>query len=142
MSVGFRRDGESKQNGLGEGIFDRLALGCVGARGTEGFVRLHQQHLGPNAMELDQASVALLSAIQAEVVRAEAGGESGGVKKFGVEARNLQPERAGALLPVKREIAVEFLHAGGALLDGRDAPGGLYCAARGSSTLGVENSGL
>ena len=69
------------------------------------------------------------------IVGAESGGEARGVEKVGIEARNLEENAAGALVPIEREIAVDFSHSGGAFIDGRNARGSL----RGSTTaLGVE----
>ena len=81
-------------------------------------VGLDQQHLGSDALERDEPPVAFLAAVEADVVGAESGGQAGGVEEWTVEARDLEPEIAGALVPVEREVAVQLLHAGGALFDG------------------------
>ena len=83
-------------------------------RRAERLVALHHQDARSDALERDDLAAALLSAIEADVVGAEAGGEAGGVQELGVEARDLEVERAGALVPVEGEVAVDFLHAGGA----------------------------
>src|SRR5438132_290405 len=57
--------------------------------------------------------------IGADVVRAEAGRQAGREQELGVEARDLEKHRTGALVPVERKIAVELLHAGGARVDRR-----------------------
>ena len=62
---------------------------------------------------------AALAAIEADVVRPEAGGEARREQELGVEARDLEKQRAGALVPVQREVAVELLHAADAVLHRR-----------------------
>jgi hypothetical protein len=74
-------------------------LGRIRAEVTEGLIRLHQQHLGTDALERDQAPAALLAAIKADVVGTEAGGEAGGVEEIGIEALNLEPRVPSALFP-------------------------------------------
>ena len=53
--------------------------------------------------------VAELAAIEADVVRAEAGGERRDVEQLGVEPRNLEPEVARPRVPVEGEEAVDLL---------------------------------
>ena len=75
-------------------------------------------------------AAAALAAVEADVVRAEAGREAGVQQELGVEARDLEEQRSGALVPVEREVAVDLLHAGRAVVDRRDrTAGGLSAAA-------------
>src|SRR3990172_7334961 len=57
------------------------------------------------------------TAVEADVVGAHAGLQAGGVEDVGVEAVDLEEQRAGRLVPVEREEALELLHAGRLLLD-------------------------
>ena len=93
---------------------------------------------GPTRWKETSVRAAFLPAVEADVVRAEAGGEAGGIEEFGVEARDLQPQVAGAFVPIEREIAVDFLHAGGAFLDARYGSGGGCRATAPGALLGGE----
>src|ERR1019366_2972450 len=97
--------------------FHRAALGRVGARRSEGFVALHQHHLRSDALEGNDARTAFLAAVEADVVRAQSCGEAGGIEELAVEARDLQPKAAGTLVPIERKVAVNLLHAAGALFN-------------------------
>ena len=114
---------EAPEHRPGKGVLNRAALGGVGARGTERLVGLDQQHLGPDALERHDFSGALLAAIEADVVRPQAGGQTGGVQEIHVEARDLEPQAAGSLVPIKREVAIQLQHAAGAFVNGRRASG-------------------
>src|ERR1019366_10375649 len=108
--------------------FHRAALGRVGARRSEGFVALHQHHLRSDTLEGNDAGTAFLAAVEADVVRSQSGGEPGSIEELVVEARDLQPQAAGTLVPIERKVAVDLLHAAGALFDARQRPGWLRAA--------------
>ena len=121
-AVALTGDGEAPDHRLGERVFDRLALERVRAAGAERHVRLHHQHARADALERDDARAAAAAAIQADVVRAEAGGQAGVHQDVGIELRDLDEQRSGALVPVEREEAVDLLHARGARVDRLDRP--------------------
>ncbi len=99
------RDGEAPQHGLRKRLLHRELLGGVGGRAAKLLVRLHQQHLGADALEAHDAAVCDLSAVQAEIVRARAERQRVGVEKIDVEVRNLKVELAGGGVPVERKEA-------------------------------------
>ena len=132
-AIALGGDGEAPQHGLGEGIFYRAAFGGIGAGGPEVLVALHHQDTRSHALEGDDLAPAFLSAIEADIIGAQSRRETRRVQHRGIEAGDLQPQIARALLPIDREKAIELRHAGGALLDGRDARGRL----RGASTAGL-----
>src|SRR5262249_50424852 len=82
-------------------------------------------------MEADDATAAFLAAIEADVVRAEAGREPRREQEVLLERRDLEPQRAGAIVPVEGEEAIDLLQARRAFLDGWRAAGrrGLTAAA-------------
>ena len=80
-SIGLRRHSEAPQNGLRERVFDRLALRGVGAGRAEVLVALHHHHARSDALEADDLALALLSAVQADIVGAQSGGEPGGIEE-------------------------------------------------------------
>src|SRR6478672_11324965 len=68
-------------------------------------------------MKADDAAATARAAIEADVIAAEAGRQSGREQELVVEPRDLEKHRAGALVPVQGEVAVHLLHAGRARLD-------------------------
>jgi hypothetical protein len=116
VAVALGPHGESPKHRLGERILHRTPLGGIGAGRAERLVALHQQHLRADALERDDLAAILQPAVEADIVRPQSGGEAGGQQEIGVEARNLQPQIAGALVPIQREVAVQLAHAGGAAL--------------------------
>ena len=130
MAIAFRGHCEAPQDGLREGVRYRCALRRIAAGGAERFVALHQEHARSHAMEGDDPALSLLPAVQPDIVGAEARGKTGGVQELGIEARNLQVEIAGALVPIKREVAVQLLHAGGAFFNRGNSCGRLLRGRR------------
>ncbi len=110
-------DREAPQHRLGERIFHRLALERVGAARAERHVRLGHQHAWTDALERHDPRAAAAAAIQADVVGAEPGRQAGVQQDLGIELRNLEEHRSGALFPVQREEALDLLHARSAGLD-------------------------
>src|SRR5262249_21694700 len=102
-----------------ERVLDRLAFERVGAARAERLVRLYEQHARADTLEKDEAPAAAGTAIEADVVRSQAGRESRREQELGVHLRDLEEHRSGPLVPVQREVAVNFPHAGGAILDRR-----------------------
>src|SRR5205823_12623152 len=92
-------------------------------------VRLHHENLRPDALEADDAPAAFLSAVEADVVRPQTGGQAGRKQEVGVEAWDLDQQAAGPLVPVEREEAVQFLETVRALVDRRGARGRALSAA-------------
>src|SRR5262249_1422480 len=86
-------------------------------RRSERLVALRQQDLRSDPLEADDASLASLAAIEADVVRAESRGKSGGQQELRIDAWNLQEHRSGAVVPVERKTAVDLLHARRPVLD-------------------------
>src|SRR5205823_6862525 len=91
----------------------------IRAAGAEGVVGLHHHHARADALEFDDAALARLAAIETDIIRPEPGREPGGVEQLGVEPVDLHPQRAAALVPVERQVAVDLLEAGRAGFDGR-----------------------
>src|SRR5262249_9461144 len=118
VPVAFGSNGESPENGLGKGVLDRSALQGVRAARPEGVIRLNQQHFRADPLEHDDAAATFLATVEADVVRSKTGGQAWRIEELRLEPRNFQPERAGALVPIKREVAVELLHSGCSFFDG------------------------
>jgi hypothetical protein len=93
----------------------------IGAARAERLVALYQHDLRPDALELDEAAAAAAgAAIEADVVGTEARRQTGREQELGIEPRDLQEHRSGPLIPVHREVAVEFLHPRRAVIDRLD----------------------
>ena len=103
---------------------------------------MHQQHLRPDSFEAHDAALPALAAIEADIVRPQAGREACRKQEVGVEPRNLDEQSAGALVPVDGEVAVEFLHAGGAFVDRLPAGGRLASARRSAATAAAARGRL
>jgi len=109
--------GEAPEDALGEGSPRRSGVRGIGAGGTEVFVALDHEDAGSDALEGDDLAPAFLTAVEADIVGAEARRRDQWRRDGGVQAGDFQPEIAGALFPIDGEEAVELLHAAGALLD-------------------------
>ncbi len=118
-AVGFGANRKAPQHRRGEGFFDRAALIGIGAERAIGVVRLDHQHLRADAPERDDVLRAQLAAVEADVVRAESCRERGDVEELGVELRDLEPQRARAVVPVQRHEPIELLQALRLLVDRR-----------------------
>ena len=105
-------DREAPQDRSRERVTHGARFGGARRQGAELIVRLHHQHLRPGAFELDDARAGQDAAVEPDVVRTEARGESRGVEHLGVEPGNLEPQAAGGFVPVEWEEAVDLLHAG------------------------------
>ena len=117
-------DGEAPQHRLGERVFDRLALEHVGAARAERLVRLHQQHARADPLELDDAALAALAAIETEVVRAR--DRPTGPVDIRNSLSNLDISSSivpRAFVPVERDEAVDLAKTGGAIFDGGQRTG-------------------
>ena len=131
VAVALTGNREAPQDRFRERILDRLAFARVRAARAERHVRLHQHDARSHALERDDLRAGAGSAIESDVVRAEARGQAHRHQEFGVELRDFEEERAGAIVPVHREIAVDLLHARDAFVDRTDAASrGLAAAAR------------
>ena len=120
----LRRDSEAPQHRSRERVFDGLSLERIGAARSERLVGLDQQHARADALEEHQASGSARAAVEADVVRAKAGRESRRIEELGIEARDLEKHRSRSVVPVQRKVAVDLLHATGALLNRRRWTGG------------------
>src|SRR5262249_8623867 len=96
--------------------------------GPEVQVRLNEKHARADPLKRDDAPAAALTAVETDVIASETGCKAGGHQKLGVESRDLEPQRARALVPIKWEVAVDFLHRRRAVAD-RAAAGRLPTAA-------------
>ena len=113
-----------------KGVLDRAPLVRVGAVRAEGVVGLHHHHARPDPLELDDASLAGLPAIEPDVVRPQARREAGRVEHLGVELVDLHPERPGLVVPVERHVAVELLEPRRPRVDGLEGSGRLPAPPR------------
>ncbi len=68
-------DFESPQDGLSERLFDCPALIRIRRDGAVAIVGLNQQNLRPDALEADNVRASQLPAIEAQRIRADAGGK-------------------------------------------------------------------
>src|SRR5271169_3977679 len=100
---------ESPKNRLSERILNGPTLGGIVAAGAVAEIELLEKHSGADALELDDAAFAELTAIKADIVRSDAGGERVEKEKLGVPARNLEPDLSFALIPVRGEEPIELL---------------------------------
>jgi len=82
-----------------------LLLGRVVAGGAELVVVLHEQDLGTDALEGDDARLARLAAVEPDVVRAQPCRQRVDVEEGGSEVFQLEPEDAFARVPVQVEEA-------------------------------------
>src|ERR1035437_3319735 len=128
----------SRFDRLGKGILDRFALGRIRARRSKRLIPLNHHHLRPHALERHDPSLAALAAIEADLVGSQAGGEAGGVEEVAVESWNLEKQRAGVLVPVEREVAVELLHARGSFFDARRTASRCRLAAAAAAPLSAD----
>ncbi len=87
---------------------------------SERLVGLDQHHARADALEAHEAAAAALPAIETDVVRSQTGGEAGREQEVAVESRDLEKHRSRSLVPVEREVAVDFPHPVGAVFDRRD----------------------
>ena len=118
------RDRESPKHRPREGILHRLLLRRVVGRRAEVVVRGHEQDLRPHPLEHHDARTRKRAPIDPDVVRAEAGGDAGGMQDLHPEVRDLEIELPVRFIPVDGNEAVELLHVRGLLLDrGRLARG-------------------
>src|SRR6185436_12810579 len=121
---------EAPQHRFRERVLDRFALERVSAARSERLVALNQQHARADAVERNDPRAAAGAAIEADVVRPETCRQTRREEELDVEARDLEKHRARTLVPVEREVAIQFLHAAGARIDPRHrAAGGLLRAA-------------
>ncbi len=74
-------------------------------------------------MERHDAALAALAAVQSDVIRPKTRRKAGSEQEVGVEARDVQKYRSSALVPEERDVSVDLLHAGSAILDRCGAPG-------------------
>ena len=72
---------------------------------------------GPTRWNWTTRLAAAAAAIETDVVRAQAGREAGVEQELGIKSRDLEEHAAGTLIPVQREVTIEFLEAGGAIFD-------------------------
>ncbi len=138
MAVAFGSHREAPQNGPGERVFHRAPLRRIGTGRAEGLIALHHQNARTNALEGDDAPLAFDAAVEPDIVGAEPGGETVGEQEVRIEARNLEPQIARALVPIEREIAIDFVHAGNAFFDGGYAAAGNSRAPAAPALLGLQ----
>src|SRR5271167_96908 len=80
----FGRDCESPQGGFGKGFGDGAPLVGIVGDGAETVVRLDKKHAGAAALETNDARLAHLAAVEADVIRTDAGRQRFEVKEFGL----------------------------------------------------------
>ncbi len=100
VAAGLGSDGETPEDGLGEGVLNGPPFGGVGTGGAEVFAALHQQHLRTDTLKGNDFATVFEPALEADIVGAEAGGDAGGEQEVVVEAVDLKPEAAGAVIPI------------------------------------------
>ncbi len=131
----LRGHGKSAEHRRWEGLFDRKLLVGVGRRGTEALIRLDQQNLRSDALEVHDQTLRGLAAVKPKVVRSRAVGQRVGVEQVRALAvrvqRNFKVELTCCRIPVERQQARHIGHAGRARGDGRDG-GGRRVAAVGT----------
>jgi len=98
----------------------------------------HEEYARPAAFEMDHLRAAGLSAIETNVVGADAVGQRLDVEKRRVPFVDLEPDLARAVIPVEWEKARHFLHAGCFLSDARQRL--FFRGLRGTSARGCERS--
>ena len=84
-------------------------VGVVGD-GAKAVVHLGEEDFGADALKFHDATFADLSAVEADVVRADAGGERVEVEEFGVPLVDLKPQLPFAVIPIERKIAGQLAH--------------------------------
>src|SRR4030095_3809810 len=99
---------------------DRLALERILTARPERLIALHQEHARADALELDDPAGAAGAAVESDVVRPETGREPGREQEVGVEPADLEEHRAGPLMPVERNEAVDLPHPARPVFDRRN----------------------
>ena len=105
-AVGFGGGLEAPQHRRRERLRHRPPLVGVVAGRAKRVVRLDQQHLLADPLEAHDVRRAELAAIEADVVRAQAGRQRRVIEQLRVERRDLEPDRAVGTVPVERDEAV------------------------------------
>ncbi len=88
-----------------------------------GDLELAQQQARPDALEAHQRQALELSAVEADLDRTHAAGQSHAVQEFLARPRHLDQQPALARVPPERQETVAALEAGGARGDGRQRRG-------------------
>src|SRR5688572_15932443 len=109
-SLFFCCDFEAPQRRLGKRVFHCISLVCVVAERAEPVVACDEQHTRAAAIETDDGAVAELSAVEPDVVRADAGRQRFDVEELAVPLIDLEPDFSGLRVPVKGEEAGKLLH--------------------------------
>ena len=112
-------NGKAPQDRLRERVFHGASFERIGAARPERLVALHEHQARPDTLELDDAALAALTTIEPEVVRTEARREPGREQELRIDPRHFEQHRAGAFIPVQREVAVDLAEAVRAIFDGR-----------------------
>ena len=118
--VGLGPYGEAPQDRLRERILDRVHFVGVLAVGAPCVIGLHHHHARPDPLELDDPPLAADPTIEPDVVRPQPRRQAGGVEHLGIELGDLHPERAGLVVPVERQVAVDLLQPRRPGIDGLD----------------------
>ena len=108
---------ESPEHGTGKRIAHGACFSFARGHGPELVVGLDHQHAGAGAFELDDSRAGQDAAVEADVVRSQAGRQACRVKHLGVEPGDLEKQPASRLVPVEREEAVNLLHPGRSFFD-------------------------
>ena len=111
---------EAPQHRPRERVTHRLCFSGVRRQGAELIVRLHHEDARAGAFELDDAGAGEDAAIEADVVRAEASGESSRIQDFRVEFGNLEPQLAAGFIQIDRIKPVNLLQPVCAFFNRRD----------------------
>jgi hypothetical protein len=123
----FRFDLEGPEDGRGERLRHRLALGGAAVDGAEARVGLDEQDPGPHALEPHEARVPELVAVQPDGIGPDAGGERDLVDQVLARVWDLEEELALLVVPMQGEEAVLVLQLRRARGDG---VGGGRCRGR------------
>src|SRR5688572_26803585 len=104
-------DFETPQRGFSKRVFHRKPFIRVIAVRAKTIIRRDEQHAWSTAIETHDRAVAELTAIESDVVRADARGQRLDVQKLAVPLVDLEPDLSGLRVPVKSEEAGKLFHA-------------------------------
>ncbi len=121
----FGFDFESPEDAFGEGLGDGEALGGVWGAGAVVEVGLDEEELAADAGEVDDASLAELAAVEADVVGAEAVGELVEEEEVAVGGGDFEVELALMGVPMEGEESGDVGEGGSFFGDGGEGGGGL-----------------
>lgn len=108
----FGSHGKAPVDGAGEGVGDGLLFVLVDGGGAEALVGFDQEDFRADAFEAHEAGATDLAAVEADVIRAEAGRQRGVKKELVTGLWNFKKQVSGFHVPIEWEQPVALFHTG------------------------------